>query len=410
MVNTKISVPVAPSERIISLDVLRGFAILGILIMNIQSFSMIEAAYINPAAYGSLLGLNKWVWILSHIFADRKFMSIFSILFGAGIVLFTSKAESKGLPSAGLHYRRIFYLFIIGMMHAYLLWYGDILVAYSICAIFAYLFRRIIPKKLLIIGILIFSVSSLLYFFFGWSMPYWPKESLQGTMSFWNPGIEKVSAEISAYRGGWLPQMSHRIPASISFQTFIFFILTGWRAGGLMLVGMAFYKWGILSAKHSKRFYYTLMSTGFVIGIPIIVYGIVCNFAENWTMKYSMFLGWQYNYWGSLFITLGYICLIMLICKSEVLEKLTRPFAAVGRMALTNYLMQTVICTLIFYGHGFGLFGKVERTQQILFVFGIWVFQIIVSPIWLRYFRFGPAEWLWRTLSYQKIQPMRNRK
>lgn len=410
MVNTKISVPVAPSERIISLDVLRGFAILGILIMNIQSFSMIEAAYINPAAYGSLLGLNKWVWILSHILADRKFMSIFSILFGAGIVLFTSKAESKGLPSAGLHYRRSFYLFIIGMMHAYLLWYGDILVAYSICAISAYLFRRIIPKKLLIIGILIFSVSSLLYFFFGWSMPYWPKESLQGTMSFWNPGIEKVNAEISAYQGGWLPQMSHRIPASISFQTFIFFILTGWRAGGLMLVGMAFYKWGILSAKHSKRFYYTLMSIGFVIGIPIIAYGIVRNFAENWSIKYSMFLGWQYNYWGSLFITLGYICLIMLICKSEVLEKLTRPFAAVGRMALTNYLMQTVICTLIFYGHGFGLFGKVERTQQILFVFGIWVFQIIVSPIWLRYFRFGPAEWLWRTLSYQKIQPMVNRK
>ncbi|MCK4226686.1 DUF418 domain-containing protein [candidate division WOR-3 bacterium] len=410
MVNTKISVPVAPSERIISLDVLRGFAILGILIMNIQSFSMIEAAYINPAAYGSLLGLNKWVWILSHILADRKFMSIFSILFGAGIVLFTSKAESKGLPSAGLHYRRSFYLFIIGMMHAYLLWYGDILVAYSICAISAYLFRRIIPKKLLIIGILIFSVSSLLYFFFGWSMPYWPKESLQGTMSFWNPGIEKVNAEISAYQGGWLPQMSHRIPASISFQTFIFFILTGWRAGGLMLVGMALYKWGILSAKCSKRFYYTLMSIGFVIGIPIIAYGIVRNFAENWSIKYSMFLGWQYNYWGSLFITLGYICLIMLICKSEVLEKLTRPFAAVGRMALTNYLMQTVICTLIFYGHGFGLFGKVERTQQILFVFGIWVFQIIVSPIWLRYFRFGPAEWLWRTLSYQKIQPMVNRK
>lgn len=410
MVNTKTSVPIAPSERIISLDVLRGFAILGILIMNIQSFSMVGAAYTNPTAYGSLVGLNKWVWILSHIFADQKFLSIFSILFGAGIVLLASKAESKGLPSAGLHYRRTFWLFVIGMMHAYLLWHGDILVAYSICAILAYLFRKIIPKKLLIIGILVFSVSSFLYFFFGWSMPYWPKESVQGAMNYWNPGIERISAEISAYRGGWLEQMSHRIPTSVAFQTFIFFIFPGWRAGGLMLVGMAFYKWGVLSAKCSKRFYYTLMSTGFVIGIPMIAYGIVRNFAENWSIKYSMFFGSQYNYWGSLFVAFGYIGLIMLICKSEVLKKLTRPFAAVGRMALTNYLMQTIICITIFYGHGFGLFGKVERTQQILFVFGIWLFQLIISPIWLRYFKFGPAEWLWRTLSYLKIQPMRNRK
>lgn len=410
MVNTNINVPVAPSERIISLDVLRGFAILGILIMNIQSFSMIEAAYINPTAYGSLLGLNKWVWILSHIFADKKFLSIFSILFGAGIMLLTSKSESKGLPSAGIHYRRTFWLLIIGIMHAYLLWYGDILVAYSICAILAYLFRKIIPKKLLIIGILVFSISSLIYFFFGWSMPYWPAESLQGTTNFWNPGVEKISAEISAYRGGWLLQMSHRIPTSIAHQTFIFFILTGWRSGGLMLVGMALYKWGVLSAKCSKHFYYILMSTGFVIGILMIAYGVDRNFTENWSLKYSMFLGSQYNYWGSLFVALGYIGLIMLICKSEVLKKFTHPFAAVGRMALTNYLMQTIICITIFYGHGFGLFGKVGRTQQILFVFGVWIFQLIVSPIWLRYFRFGPAEWLWRTLSYLKIQPMRNKK
>ena len=126
---TTANAPVAPSERILSIDVLRGFAVLGILIMNIQSFAMIEAAYLNPTAFGNLIGLNKWVWILSHIFADQKFMTIFSILFGAGIVLMTSKADSNSQSAAGLHYRRTFWLLVIGMMHAYLLWYGEILVA-----------------------------------------------------------------------------------------------------------------------------------------------------------------------------------------------------------------------------------------------------------------------------------------
>ena len=136
--------PVSSSDRIVSLDVLRGFAVLGILIMNIQSYSMIGAAYLNPNAFGDLTGLNKWVWILSHIFADSKFITIFSILFGAGIVLFTNKAAEKGRSAAGLHYRRTFWLFVIGLMHAYLLWYGDILVIYALCALFVFLFRRLL--------------------------------------------------------------------------------------------------------------------------------------------------------------------------------------------------------------------------------------------------------------------------
>ncbi|MFH1754581.1 MAG: hypothetical protein ABIA59_02650 [Candidatus Latescibacterota bacterium] len=133
--------PIAPGERSVSLDVLRGVAVLGILIMNIQSFSMIEAAYLNPSSYGDLTGLNKWVSIVSHIFADQKFMTIFSILFGAGIVLMTSKAEATGRKSAGLHYRRTFWLLVIGAMHAYLLWHGDILVLYALCSLGVFWFR-----------------------------------------------------------------------------------------------------------------------------------------------------------------------------------------------------------------------------------------------------------------------------
>jgi uncharacterized protein len=150
---SKISQPIRPSQRIVALDALRGFAILGILIMNIQSFAMIEAAYFNPTAYGDLTGLNKWVWILSHMLADQKFMTIFSMLFGAGIILFTTRAEAKGRSALKLHYRRTFWLLVIGLLHAYLLWTGDILVPYALCALVVVLFRKWSPTMLAIVGL-----------------------------------------------------------------------------------------------------------------------------------------------------------------------------------------------------------------------------------------------------------------
>ena len=218
--------PVSLSDRIISLDVLRGFAVLGILIMNVQSFSMISAAYINPEAYGDLSGLNKWAWIFSHIFADLKFMTIFSILFGAGIILFSGNVEAKGYSPAKLHYRRMFWLFIIGMMHAYLLWYGDILVCYALCALLVFLFRKKSPKTLLILGLITVSVASLLYLMSGFSMQFWPPEAIENTMKGWKPAADLVQREVQAYQGGWLEQMSKRVPGSLSMQTFLFLFYT----------------------------------------------------------------------------------------------------------------------------------------------------------------------------------------
>jgi uncharacterized protein len=203
--------------------------------------------------------------------------------------------------------------------------------------------------------------------------------------------------------------MSHRLPTALKFQTQVFFVFLAWRAGGLMLIGMALFKWGLLTAQRTKRFYSALMTIGFGLGFPVVIYGILRNYQANWSFGYSMFVGVQFNYWGSILVALGYISLVMLICKSRLLEKVVRRFAAVGRMALTNYLMQTIICTTIFYGHGLGLFGQVERGGQILIVFAVWMILLFISPLWLRSFQFGPAEWLWRTLTYLKVQPMRRR-
>lgn len=402
-----IAIPVAPSGRIIAVDALRGFGVLGILIMNIQYFSMIQGAYFNPTAYGDLTGINMWVWILSHIFADQKFMTIFSILFGGGVIMMVSRIEAGGGSASRIYYRRIIILILIGLAHAYLLWSGDILVAYGFCGLVVYLLRNVRPMRLLIFGLLAISVSTAIYLFFGWSMKFWPPEAINGMMEFWKPTSEMIQIEIETQQAGWVGQLGYRISSAIFMQTFVFAIWGGWRSGGLMLIGMALYKFGVLTGERSRKFYASMAALGFIIGLPVVSYGIVRNFRADWSIYFSFFYGIQFNYWGSLFIGMAYIGVIMLICKTARFKNIIKPLSAVGRMALTNYLLQTLICTIIFNGHGFGLFGEISRYGQILLVFSIWIIQLIVSPIWLSYFRFGPLEWLWRSLTYGRFQPMR---
>lgn len=397
--------PVGPSERIASLDALRGFAVMGILVMNIQSFSMIQAAYLNPTAYGDLSGIHGWVWTLSHLLADQKFLSLFSMLFGAGIVLMAERQEAQGRSATGLHYRRTFWLLLIGVAHGVLLWHGDILATYAVCALVAFLFRKVRPLPLMIVGLLAFFVPVALWSFFGWSIRYWPPESLAQTMTFWKPEAARIAEELAAFRGSWLQQMPERLSAAVSHATFVFFTLIGWRAGGLMLLGMALHKWGVITARRTRRFYAALAAAGLAVGLPIIAAGIARNSASGWAFEYSMFLGSRWNYVGSLAVALGYVGAVTLVAQASA--RLTRLLAPVGRMAFTNYLAQTLICTLLFYGHGLGLFGRIERGQQILIVLAIWVFQVWFSGFWLQRFRFGPAEWLWRSLSYARPQPMR---
>jgi uncharacterized protein len=191
----------------------------------------------------------------------------------------------------------------------------------------------------------------------------------------------------------------------VFFEAFmpIFFI---WRVFATMCFGMALFKLGVLSAARSRLFYGTWLMMALVIAVPVILLGVQQSFHYEWDMGKAQYLTSQYNYWASILMAMGWIGLVMLICKAPGLRGVTRPFAAAGRMAFTNYIMQTVICTTIFYGHGFGLYGSLERWQMLLIVFGVWAIELIWSPLWLRYFRFGPLEWLWRTLSYWRVQPI----
>jgi len=399
--------PTSPSERIVALDALRGFAILGILVMNVQSFSMIRAAYINPTAFGDLTGLNKLVWIVSHVLADKKFMTLFAMLYGAGIVLLTGRLEAKGRGSCGVHYRRTVWLIVIGLMHAYLLWSGDILVTYGMCALVAYLFRHFSPRKSLAIGLSSFAFGSLLYFLAGVSMQRWPQSAVQSMLHNWQPDPDAIAREVAAYRSGWLGQMPFRAHSSWFAQTTYFLFHTLWRTGGLMIIGMALFKWGVLTGQRTRRFYAWSIAAGFGVGVPLIAVGVYANFKAGWSMEYSMFLGMQYNYWGSILVSAAYLGIVMLAVRSLRLRGATNVLAAVGRMAFTNYLMQTVLCTLLFYGHGFGLFGSMERIWHPLIIICVWTLELALSPLWLSRFRFGPVEWLWRSLTYRALQPMR---
>jgi uncharacterized protein len=405
-VSPRPSVPTADVERIISMDVLRGFALLGILLMNIQSFAMVDAAYANPTATGELQGGDYWAWLLTHLFADQKFMTIFSMLFGAGIAMMAARQQANGRSPAALHYRRMGWLMVIGLLHAYLLWDGDILVTYAICGAGVFVLRKLPCWLLMVLGMLSLCVPSAILSLCGLVMPYLPEEAVQPIKEEWSPSADRIEQETAIFRGSWAEQLPRR--AQMAFYTEVFGLLfyIAWRVGGLMLIGMALFRWGVWTGKRSSVFYASLIAAGLLLGLPLVGFGVHQNFAANWSVQYSLFLGSQYNYWGSLLVSGGYVGLVMTVCRFGRLDKLLWPLAAVGQMALTNYLLQSIICTTIFYGHGLGQFERFSRVDQLLTVAAIWTFQLATSPLWLRYFRFGPFEWLWRSLSYGRLQPM----
>ena len=399
--------PVRESERIDALDVLRGVALLGILTMNISAFSMPAAAYFNPSVYGDLGGVNGWVWRLTHVLADMKFMAIFSMLFGAGIVLMTDRHAARGRATGALHRRRMLWLIAFGLLHAHLLWYDDILFWYGVCGLVVFPLRTLPPKRLILIGLASIGMASLFSLVGGWTLESWPPEMLESVSHDLSPPADALAAEISVYRGGWLAQMSERVPRALEMETITLLSWAVWRVSGLMLLGMALFKLGVLTGARSPRFYRRLLAVTAVVGIPIVVFGLRQNVASGWKTPEFFLFGLQYNYWGSLLVSLGWVSAVMLACGNPNLARWTRPFAAVGRTAFTNYILQTVICTTIFYGHGFGLFGRVERSGQALIVLAVWALQLAVSPLWLRRFRYGPLEWLWRSLAYRRLQPFR---
>jgi uncharacterized protein len=402
--------------------------LLGILIVNIDFFAFPGSIYFDPSSAGNLTGLNLLTWKIVMVLFESKMMAIFSMLFGAGVILMYSRADSAGRPFAAVYYRRLFWLFIIGLAHAYLLWVGDILVAYAICGLILYPLRRRSARLLIILGIAALAFGSLIRFGSGYSFEMLKDvtdqaeskleagESItaqeQAYVAQWEElratfqaSPQEIEQEIEAYRSGYLDILRFRAPQALMMQTQAFLFWTLWRVSGLMLIGMALMKLEVFSARLSTRFYVILMVLGFGLGLPLAYLGMSRSLAHDFDFIRFFRTDSHFNYFGSVLVALGHVALIVTVYKQGWLAWLTIRLAAVGRTALSNYLLQSIICTTIFYGYGLGLFGHVDRFALQGFVLAVWSVQLIVSPIWLARFRFGPAEWLWRSLTYWRLQP-----
>lgn len=396
--------PMHTKNRLVAIDLIRGVALLGILIMNIQAFSMIFAAYSNPTAYGDLSGINYYVYYFSHVFANQKFMTIFSLLFGCSIVLMADHIVKKGGNATKIHYKRMFILAIVGIAHAYLLWFGDILFPYAIAGTFAYLGRNLSARTLFITGFIFVGLSSLLMWFAGISLSYWEQTEIEAMKALWMPSSEFVQQDLLNNRASWLEQMDSRNMMAAKMQTNIIFYIP--RILGLMFVGIALYKINFFGSRFSTKSLLIAGGVSFIISTIAIVAELEQNFALGWKFE-LMFLGIQHNYWGSILMAFSYMCFLLVLSRFNILPLLQNAIANVGRMALTNYLSHTIICCFIFYGWGFGLYGSLERAEQLTVVLAIWFFQLIFSTYWLKHYRFGPFEWAMRSLTYSKLQPLK---
>jgi uncharacterized protein len=421
--------PIASFERYDSLDVLRGVAVLGILAMNIYFFGLPAAAYSNPSVYGGSTGADLVTWLATHLFFELKFMTIFSMLFGAGLVVMFHRAEARHRPLAKVYYRRILWLLIFGLVHAYGLWVGDILVTYAITGLLIFLFRRRSPKALIIVGCAVLLIPSLAALGFGFyiqkmqtaksevvalsaagetpsEMQEKLVESWEQTRPYLDPTPEEIEEELETYRDGYVGMVRHRAPRVLMAQTMGVAFSMLWRTAGVMLLGMALMKLGVFSATRSRSFYRRCILWGYGLGLPLVAFSAWDLMRVDWTIPHAIQVSSHLNYYGSLAVALGHVGVVMLVCQSQALPGLRRRLSAVGRMAFSNYILQTLVCTTIFYGYGLSLFGRVNRLPLMLFVLALWLLQLWLSPWWLSRFRYGPLEWLWRSLTYRRRQPM----
>lgn len=428
--------PVAEKQRIQVLDILRGVAVFGILAINIGNIALPWQAASNPTLYSNGTDLEYWVHFFTKlIFGGGKMRGLFSLLFGAGMILFISRAEARmeGMAPAELFYRRLIWLIIFGLLHGYLLLYpGDILFTYGIVGMFLLPFRKLKPRALLAFAgsILVLLTIGIYIFGLGTKATYDEyaevaekeksglalteddldtKEAWMDEIEHLQPNPAEIQEVIEDKQSGYLDLFGDTAEETFSGQTEQLLQLAFWDTILMMLVGLALMKMGFLQYHFKMRTYLITLAVAYAIwlslDLPIINQEI--NNYQNVVMVQ------QYNTWYQIARvagTIGHLCLIMLLTRLPIMGWLGTALANVGRMALTNYILQTAICITIFYGFGFGLFGQLLRIELYYVIFGTWAFQMVLSTVWLRYFRFGPLEWLWRCLTYWEIQPLLKRK
>jgi len=402
-------------ERYLTIDAVRGVAVLGILLMNIVGQGLPSYAYVSPAYWGGDTGANLTAWLLAYLFVDGKMRALFTLLYGASLLLIADAAEGRTPGPAATHYRRTVWLFLFGMLHAWFVWYGDILVTYALAGSIAFLARNWPPRRLIgagavVLGLLMaWGVMGHVHFAQMRAMAEAPGAAA-ALVEQWRvasaelaPPLEAGKAEVAGYLGGVVDAFHARMPMTLFFQTFLIPTQFMWEALGFILIGMGLYRMGFFTAGLAKRTYdsmVALVPAGVVVGWflaePLM--------ASNWDPVLTLLTD-ALAIPLHLAMGLGYAAIVIATVRSHRLKPLVDRLAACGRMAFTNYLGANIITTTLFYGNGAGLFAQLERYQLYGVVAAVWALQLACSKPWLERFHYGPFEWAWRSLARWEVQP-----
>ena len=404
------------ATRVISLDAMRGFAVMGILAMNIIGFSMPEWAYVTPAAYAGETIADQIAWFFSFIFIEGKMRGLFSLLFGASMMLVIERADAKGESAAKVHYSRMFWLGLFGLVHYFFIWFGDILVTYATIGCIAFLFRNWEAERLIKWALIIFALGLLI-----WSvqfgglqilqhmaiMPVADADSVKQYREIMkSPDFDlNVATDLALHRGAYWPIVLEKLGEWHSPFTYAAQSLG--ETLPLMMIGMAMKKNGFLTGEWAqadyKRWAMKLVPAGLMLSTLLAVWVAASDY--DLITSLSVFLAW--NAMPRLVLTIGYAALLLMLVAALGSGSFIQRVAAAGRAAFTNYLGTSILMTTIFYGYGLGMFGYVSRPELWLFVFGAWAVMLLWSKPWLMRYRYGPLEWLWRSLARMSLQPMR---
>ncbi|MCC6629501.1 MAG: DUF418 domain-containing protein [Chloroflexi bacterium] len=409
---TAIAAPVTAAERIDTVDIVRGFALFGILAVNMAYFSHPLFALIGGLTI-STTPLDRAAAFLIRFLAEGKFYSLFSFLFGLGLVLQMTRAEARGVAFVPLYARRLLVLLGIGLIHATLIWNGDILVTYALLGFVLLLFRRQSPRALLVwAGVLLLALPLLTIV--GASVLELGR--LAGDSAAIDASFAASEAQFAAlaaaaqrvYVTGTFAEITvQRVREYLFFLPYQLYTMPSILA--MFLLGLYAGRQGIAQdiAGHLPLIR-RVAAWGLGLGLPLsLLYAIISDGAsrtEPTPLEAIAVTTWAI---GTPALALGYAAGLTLLARLGAWRRRLMPLAAAGRMSLSNYLMQSLVCTFIFYGYGLGLFGQVGAAAGLLLTISIYAVQAPLSVWWLRRFRFGPAEWVWRTLTYGRRQPFR---
>lgn len=413
---TKISVtnaPIKTQEREIFMDCLRGFAILGIFIANLNFLSLYNGSDEDTSQW-LLPGTDGTMSFFHHLFIEGKFYSIFSLLFGWGIALQIKRGLAKGIDSLQTVKRRLLFMLLFGAIHL-LIWSGDIVFFYALIGFILLPLRKFSNKTLLITAVVLILSPIILYCLkMNFQIVNYPAQLLFQTGDAVREqltGINDKTTRIDFMKhASWFDQLKRNIAGFFYRYGYLFFVSRIPKVLGVFLIGYVigrsdFYK----NLAQNKKIVYWVIALGLLIGLPANY-----QLAQYMSATGDDYFDLKINGWyetiayafGVVPLALAYVGLLMLSFQTKIGHKFLLLFTPVGKMAFSNYFMQSLIGNFVFLGAGLGFMGQVGPVYYTLFAVFVFVFQIILSTIWLKYFQFGPIEWVWRSLTYKKRQPM----